>query len=133
MKKVKIVAMTLIIFSLGLIGLTSCKNTSEKNQNFTEETILQLKQKAKTYTAAKFQDGTIPLNDFVQLSGVITKTDGDADNIQKGDRFVIEDDQTKVQVFNQQNTILKLGDQVTVYSEYYGFITASLIEKTNAK
>ena len=35
---------------------------------------------------------------------------------------------SKYQVFNEQKKKLKIGDEVTVYGEYYGFLKGTLIE-----
>lgn len=129
MKKFKRLFSMILLFS-GLLGfLSGCGAEKSSNKNFTEETLTALKKKAKLYTEEEFQNGEVPLHDFVQLTGKITKTDGKSSEIQKGDRFILESGKSRYQIFNQQEEIFVVGDEVTVYGEYYGFITASYVEK----
>ncbi len=115
--------------------LSGCTLQSESTQTakFSQETVTKLKTAAKIYTDLAYQEGEVPLNEFVQMTGKITDTDSQDAQIKEGDRFVLQTDSAKYQVFNQQGTVLYLEEEVTVYGEYYGFIKGTLIERNTEK
>lgn len=132
MKKFRKNFLILIIFFSFSVFLVSCSSQKTTTEDFTEETLIALKKKAKSYSNEEFQEGDVPLHEFVQLTGKITQSDGKKDTIEKDDRFVLEVGESRYQIFNQQENSFKIGDEVTVYGEYYGFIKASYIEKTDS-
>ncbi|WP_430611060.1 hypothetical protein [Enterococcus sp. DIV0876] len=121
----------MLFLSVTVIILSGCNKQNEATQvtEFSQEASIKLKTAASTYTDRAYQDGEVPLNDFIQMTGKITDTDSQSEQIMKGDRFVLQTDSAKYQVFNQQETTLYLEDEVTVYGEYYGFIKGTLIER----
>lgn len=97
---------------------------------FDNQTREGIKKNANAYSEKEFQDNEVPLHDFVQLTGEITMSEKKSSAmIEKGTRFVIQSGDSQYQIFNEQTLPLKVGETVTVYGEYYGFIKAILIEK----
>ncbi|MHC5249682.1 hypothetical protein [Enterococcus sp. LJL90] len=121
-----------LLFLSGVFFLAACQAgnaaESETIENFSNNAVSGLKETAKFFSNEDYQAGDVPLNEYIKMNGVITKTDGNPDEIQNGDRLMIENDGVQYQVFNQQATPLKIGDTITVYGEYYGFIKGTLIE-----
>ncbi|MHA4801792.1 hypothetical protein ACX0E5_16380, partial [Enterococcus faecium] len=74
------------------------------------------------------QNGDVRLNEYISLKGEIVESDSRSSLIKKGDRFILKSGSSKYQVFNEQKKKLKIGDEVTVYGEYYGFLKGTLIE-----
>ena len=121
----------LILLAFSLLTLGACGNDkpeSETVNDFSKEAITNLKSQTKAYSDEELQAGEVPLNEYIQIEGEITKTDG-GKKITKGDRFVLQSGNSQYQVFNEQETPLSLGDRVTVYGEYYGIIKGMLIER----
>lgn len=121
----------LILLSFSLLTLGACgtdKSETDTVNDFSKEAITNLKVQTKAYTDEELQAGEVPLNEYIQIEGEITKTDGGKE-IVKGDRFVLQSGDSQYQVFNEQETPLALGDRVTVYGEYYGIIKGMLIER----
>lgn len=121
----------LILLGFSLLTLGACGNNRAEKEtvdDFSKEAITNLKAQTKIYSDEDLQTGEVPLNEYIQIEGEITKTDG-GEKITKGDRFVLQSGDSQYQVFNEQDTPLSLGDQVTVYGEYYGIIKGMLIER----
>lgn len=121
----------LILLAFSLLTLGACgndKSESETVNDFSKEAITNLKSQTKAYSDEALQAGEVPLNEYIQIEGEITKTDG-GKKITKGDRFVLQSGNSQYQVFNEQEAPLSLGDWVTVYGEYYGIIKGMLIER----
>lgn len=121
----------LILLGFSLLTLGACGNNRAEKEtvdDFSKEAITNLKAQTKIYSDEDLQAGEVPLNEYIQIEGEITKTDG-GEKITKGDRFVLQSGDSQYQVFNEQDTPLSLGDQVTVYGEYYGIIKGMLIER----
>lgn len=116
-----------------LIIASACSGTQQEEQEkqaaFSKETVENLKAKAEQYSKQEFQEGEVPLNTFVQISGTILKSDSGEKKIKKGDRFILMDGDSRYQVFNEQEDSFEIGEAVTVYGEYYGFLKGILIEK----
>ncbi|MDA3972819.1 hypothetical protein PF023_02065 [Enterococcus thailandicus] len=112
------------------MAFSGCGGSQEAAQNnqFTNEVTRELKQKAKRYTEQELQNTEVPLHAFIQLEGKIIRSDGDK-TILQGDRFILRSGSSKYQIFNEQKETISIGDQVTVYGEYYGFIKGIIIEK----
>lgn len=117
-----------------LIILTSCSFKSQTNEkqesNFSKENIGRIKDKSKKFSNEELQNGEVPLYEYIQLAGKIIISDSKDKSIEKGDRFILQQGEYKYQVINEQESVLNIGDQVTVYGEYYGFIKGSLIERS---
>lgn len=116
-----------------VVSMTACGNAASneevKKYNFSEKTTKNLMTMAKCYTEEELQNGEVPLNEYIQLSGEIIVSDGKEDVIQKGDRFILKSGDSQYQVFNEQEQLLQVGDKVTVYGEYYGFLKGTVIER----
>lgn len=119
-----------LIVNLSACHLSMDTDTTDTD-NFSEVTTENLKHYAKKYSEEELQDGSVPLNEYIQISGEIIQSDSKTIEIEKGDRFILMSGQSKYQVFNEQDDVLKIGDLITVYGEYYGFLKGSLIEKDN--
>ncbi|MDH6363965.1 hypothetical protein M2139_000950 [Enterococcus sp. PF1-24] len=119
-----------ILILLVFLPFSACKQTeSKENDNFSKETIGNLKTNAKEYSEDELQNGEVPLNEYVRLTGEIVESDSSDEIISKGDRFILKSGDSQYQIFNQQDIPLQIADELTVYGEYYGFIKADLIEK----
>ena len=105
----------LILLAFSLLTLGACGNDKSESET-------------KAYSDEELQAGEVPLNEYIQIEGEITKTDG-GKKITKGERFVLQSGNSQYQVFNEQEAPLSLGDRVTVYGEYYGIIKRMLIER----
>ncbi|MBP1045872.1 hypothetical protein I6N96_06230 [Enterococcus sp. BWM-S5] len=123
----------LLLSVLLLSFLSGCssemKGESERQASFSKEAVENIKEKAKHYSNQAFQDGEVPLNEFVQIKGTILKSDSSEKVLKKGDRFILISENSQYQVFNEQENDFEVGDDVTVYGEYYGFLKGILIEK----
>ncbi|MGM0124581.1 hypothetical protein IGI37_001959 [Enterococcus sp. AZ194] len=113
------------------MSVSGCSNQTTQNKeleaNFTQKTKQEIKEKARIFTEDEFQSAEVPLNEYVQLSGEIIQSDRETDLV-KGDRFILKSGSSRYQVFNEQEEPIQVGDLVTVYGEYYGFIKAIVIE-----
>ena len=107
------------LFLLILLALTGCKSGEKE---FDEESLQNLKETAQSYSETELQNGDVRLNEY------IVESDSRSSLIKKGDRFILKSGSSKYQVFNEQKKKLKIGDEVTVYGEYYGFLKGTLIE-----
>ena len=112
-------------FLLILLALTGCKSGEKE---FDEESLQNLKETAQSYSETELQNGDVRLNEYISLKGEIVESDSRSSLIKKGDRFILKSGSSKYQVFNEQKKKLKIGDEVTVYGEYYGFLKGTLIE-----
>ncbi|MGC6769485.1 hypothetical protein [Enterococcus sp. LJL51] len=114
-------------------GFVSFANQKEpeaiKQNNFSKKMVAELKNKAKTYSEEDFQEGNVPLNEFICINGQIIKSDSKEETIKKGDRFMLLSGDSRYQVINEQEELLRIGDNVTVYGEYYGFLKGTFIEQ----
>lgn len=115
------------MFLLVSSGCGGSKENAQNNQ-FTNEVTREIRQKAKHYTEQELQNTEVPLHAFIQLEGEIIRSDG-GKTILKGDRFILRSGSSNYQIFNEQKEAISIGDQVTVYGEYYGFIKGIIIEK----
>ena len=106
-------------------ALTGCKSGEKE---FDEESLQNLKETAQSYSETELQNGDVRLNEYISLKGEIVESDSRSSLIKKGDRFILKSGSSKYQVFNEQKKKLKIGDEVTVYGEYYGFLKGTLIE-----
>ncbi|HAP5023191.1 TPA: hypothetical protein IUY12_001800, partial [Enterococcus faecalis EX166083VC20] len=97
-------------------------------KEFDEESLQNLKETAQSYSETELQNGDVRLNEYISLKGEIVESDSRSSLIKKGDRFILKSGSSKYQVFNEQKKKLKIGDEVTVYGEYYGFLKGTLIE-----
>lgn len=68
--------------------------------------------------------------EYIRLTGKIIISDSGDKSIEKGERFILERGAYQFHVINEQETPLKIGVQVSVYGEYYGFIKGTLIERS---
>lgn len=93
-----------------------------------------IQQKAQVFTEKEYQSAEVPLHEWVKIEGKIIQSDRQED-IKKGDRFILRSGSSNYHVFNEQTAKIKVGDEVIVYGEYYGFIKGILIERkeTHAK
>jgi hypothetical protein len=123
----RLILLSFLTLSLGLVGCGSSKNNTE---NFSKETVADLKVKAKHYTMVDFKKDKVPLNEYVVCSGTITKIEDNKQSLAKGDRFILKNGSSKFQIFNEQDQTFEIGSKVTVYGEYYGFIKGTVIEKS---
>ncbi|OTN75423.1 hypothetical protein A5886_000493 [Enterococcus sp. 8G7_MSG3316] len=125
----------LLFLFVAILILSGCGIQNEETQvrEFSLEATTKLKTAATIYPDRAYQDGEVPLNEWIQMTGKITDTDSQSEEIRKGDRFVLQTDSAKYQIFNQQETTLYLNDEVTVYGEYYGFIKGTLIERNTGR
>lgn len=121
----------ILLFSLCLTALSGCSfsEETERQATFSEEAVEQIKEKAKKYSEEDFKEGLVPLNEFVQLSGTILKSDSQEQTLKKGDRFILVSGESQYQVFNEQENSFEVGEKIVVYGEYYGFLKGILIEK----
>jgi|SRR5699024_4116336 len=131
-KKHTLVLLLLFVLLLGGTGCSQNDKTQAKEEQFTATVETEIKKKTNKYTEKEFQTADVPLNDFVQLTGEITRSDGD-ETLKKGDRFILKSGSSNYQIFNEQEYPFSIGDRVTVYGEYYGFIKAIAIEKEESK
>ncbi|WP_203662824.1 hypothetical protein [Lacticaseibacillus sp. 53-4] len=127
MRKAIISAFALLM----LLSFSGCGSAAAtQNQTFTKKSASGLRVKAKGYSTQAFSKGNIPLNSYVKFTGRIQKKDTAGETVKKDDRLLLRNGKTKVQVMVQfQPTALKVGDRVTVYGEYYGFVKGSLIDR----
>ncbi|MDR2976230.1 MAG: hypothetical protein LBV19_02815 [Streptococcaceae bacterium] len=115
---------SLILFLLPLLLLSACSGPSAS-----EKDNIQLQKKAKSWNDADYKQSKVPLHSYVKLYGVIQKSDGKNEKVGKNNRFILMRSNTRYQVINGTNKEFKVGDKVTVYGEYYGFIKAMSIEQ----
>lgn len=117
---------------LCLLFLTGCTSANAQEAKFDQDTTRGAELHAKEYSLRSYELGKIPLHTYVKFSGKILKKDTTGRVIRKDDRFIIAKDQVKVQVISQVDTNCQIGDQVTVYGEYYGFIKGINIMKSTS-
>ncbi|MDR1567693.1 MAG: hypothetical protein LBS33_03300 [Streptococcaceae bacterium] len=124
----KLIDLTLCV--LVLIFLSGC--SEKKVKEFDSQTIEDkgIVKKAKKYTDEQYQNGEVALHEYVQIQGKISKTDEKDNRIKQNSRFILKTTHGKYQVINGVDSNLKLGDKVTVYGEYYGFIKAMKIDES---
>ncbi|MGM9902621.1 hypothetical protein A5844_000422 [Enterococcus sp. 10A9_DIV0425] len=121
--------MLIIVLVYGLSGCHGKRLANQLDiQNFEQQAKNRIKEKAYIYTEEEFQTANVPIHAWVQLSGEIIQSD-QSKEIVKGDRFILKSGSSRYQIFNDQEEILKIGDSVTVYGEYYGFIKGVVIER----
>ncbi|WP_390405732.1 hypothetical protein [Lacticaseibacillus jixiensis] len=109
---------------------TGCSHQNQTQAaDFTKKTTSGIRSKAKTYSQAAYQSASIPAHSYVRLVGKVVKTDAATAQIRQGDRFVLQRGKLKVQVFHQAQTPVRLGQTVTVYGEYYGFVKGYVIDQ----
>lgn len=123
-----VISLLLFVF---LVSCTTFEKEEEKqNKNFSKEIDTSIKRKSRVVSNEELQEGAIPLYEWIFLEGQIIQTDQKNNEITKGTRFILQNEDYQYQVINEQTTSnLNLGDFVCVYGEYYGFIKASLIER----
>ncbi|WP_086347715.1 hypothetical protein [Candidatus Enterococcus clewellii] len=127
-RKWRYILLPFVLFTL-VSGCSSNKQETKKQASFSNEAVEKLKEKAAQYSEQEFQEGEVPLNTFVQISGTILKSDSGEQQLKKGDRFILSNGDSQYQVFNEQENSFEVGEDVTVYGEYYGFLKGILIEK----
>ncbi|AIM24548.1 hypothetical protein [Melissococcus plutonius] len=127
MKNRLVCSFILVIFLF--VGGCTKKETEKTTNQFSHETIQRIKKTAKSYSENELQSGQVPLHTYLQLTGKIIKSDSKTATIKREDRFIFESDQNHYQVFNEQSMKLKIGDTITVYGEYYGFLKAIFVER----
>ncbi|MGX7013973.1 hypothetical protein [Vagococcus silagei] len=117
---------TLIIL---LLFLTGCSAKLKENSFPTDEDFEKaIVSKSSSYSTEEYQNGEVPLHEYIKMKGKIIKSDSKSKKIKKGDRFVLLNDGEEYQIFNEQDKELKIEDEITVYGEYYGFVKTSYIE-----
>lgn len=125
---------TSILFVFASIIRVSCHSPSSLNRkyddNFSKENIERIKENSKVFSNEELQNGEVPLYEYIQLTGKIIISDSGDKSIEKGERFILERRAYQFHVINEQETPLKIGVQVSVYGEYYGFIKGTLIERS---
>ncbi|MBL1225984.1 hypothetical protein [Enterococcus sp. BWR-S5] len=130
MKRKKWLSLSLLLLLLMTCGCSANKEEeANKQDTFSEEVIENIKEKAEHFSDQEFQEGEVPLNSFVQISGTILKSDSGKNQVKKGDRFILINEGSQYQVFNEQDGTFEIGENITVYGEYYGFLKGILIEK----
>lgn len=130
MKRRKWLSTSLLFLLLLICGCSANKKEeANKQDTFSEEVIENIKEKAEQFSDQEFQEGEVPLNSFVQISGTILKSDSGKNQVKKGDRFILINEGSQYQVFNEQDGTFEIGESITVYGEYYGFLKGILIEK----
>ncbi|MGC6767951.1 hypothetical protein [Enterococcus sp. LJL51] len=118
----------LFLLFFTIIFLSSC-GEQERLHSFDHQVEEETAAIYKHYSAEAFQNGDVPPNTLIQLSGVITVTDNDdGQSVKKNDRFILEAEGQRYQVINYSDSEWQLAEQVTVYGEYYGFIKAEQIK-----
>ncbi|BAL62701.1 hypothetical protein QQG09_00120 [Melissococcus plutonius] len=127
MKNRLVCSFILVIFLF--VGGCTKKETEKTTNQFSHETIQRIKKTAKSYSENELQSGQVPLHTYLQLTGKIIKSDSKTATIKREDRFILESGQNHYQVFNEQSMKLKIGDTITVYGEYYGFLKAIFVER----
>ena len=118
-----------LLLPLALLIVGCGQQDQAQAADFTKKTTTGIRSKAKHYQAKAYQKETIPAHSYVQLVGRVVKTDAAGKNIRLGDRFILQQGRLKVQVFNQAKTTVRLGQTVTVYGEYYGFVKGYVIDQ----
>lgn len=131
MKK-KISFILLIILAGAVLICCVGKKDGGSTHEFNKTSNIKLQTEAKKYSEEELQNGEVPLNEYIQLSGEIIQSDSKTNKIEKGDRFILKSGSSKYQVFNEQPISLEVGEDVTVYGEYYGFIKGIVINKNEA-
>lgn len=119
-----------ILLLVGLLtGCSSASGTfSSQEKDFTKNSKMNLREKAVVYSEEDLVKDEIPLNSYIRCTGKILRKDRKGDTLEKGDRFILEIGEAKIQVFNEQSEAFKVGQYVNVYGEYYGFLKGQLIE-----
>lgn len=116
------------VFS-SLLLTAGCGATETKgDQAFTEEAAVNLRKNAIAYSKEDLEADNVPLNSFIKVTGKITATDSEDGKVGKGTRFKLNSDGYDIQIFNEQTESYQVGDEVTVYGEYYGFIKGAVID-----
>lgn len=118
-----IVVLLILLFSSGC-----SKNHNVKVDNFSKDSEINIKKKSKLYTITQLSQSRASINSYVAVRGKITKKDTKGIKINKGDRFILQDEHKRVQVLASNNTRFCVGQRVVVYGEYYGLIKSYLIE-----
>lgn len=115
-----------------LFLLCGCSGTIAE-EKFTDEAQIQLKENAIEYTISQLQSHEAKLNTFVKISGTIQLSDSNGSLVKKGDRFKLVQGEDAVQVFNEQEQEFRIGNEVTVYGEYYGFVKGTVIDNMRSE
>lgn len=118
--------LTLVLLMVGC----SPANGEKEAKAFTEEAAVNLRKQAVSYSKEELMADTIPLNTFIKVTGKITATDTSDGQVDKGARFKLNSEGYDIQIFNEQEKVYQVGDEVTVYGEYYGFIKGAVIDAT---
>lgn len=123
-----IVKFILIFVACGL--LTSCGIGPPQKEvaGFDQETKQKIEEKAQEFSNEEYQNGEVPLKTDIKMVGEIIQTDGkDPALVRKNDRFILKNEDCNYQVFNSTDQTFEVGERVTVYGEYHGFIQSRLI------
>ncbi|PQE45818.1 hypothetical protein CUS11_08295 [Enterococcus faecium] len=122
--------MVIVICSLFLA--TGYMNDNHKQiNNFSKKQEEKLKENARSVSEQEWQNDEVPLREMVSLEGTIIKSDRKSGKVENGDRFLLQTQGNVFMIFNDQNQCFRVGEQIKVYGEYYGFIKGLLIERRN--
>ncbi|PQF81996.1 hypothetical protein EGW67_13230 [Enterococcus faecium] len=122
--------MVIVICSLFLA--TGYMNDNHKQiNNFSKKQEEKLKENARSVSEQEWQNDEVPLREMVSLEGTIIKSDRKSGKVENGDRFLLQTQGNVFMIFNDQNQCFRVGEQIKVYGEYYGFIKELLIERRN--
>lgn len=99
--------------------------------NFSKKQEEKLKENARSVSEQEWQNDEVPLREMVSLEGTIIKSDRKSGKVENGDRFLLQTQGNVFMIFNDQNQCFRVGEQIKVYGEYYGFIKGLLIERRN--
>ncbi|ELZ1274148.1 hypothetical protein SP294_000009 [Enterococcus faecium] len=125
-----LVTMVIVICSLFLA--TGYMNDNHKQiNNFSKKQEEKLKENARSVSEQEWQNDEVPLREMVSLEGTIIKSDRKSGKVENGDRFLLQTQGNVFMIFNDQNQCFRVGEQIKVYGEYYGFIKELLIERRN--
>ncbi|WP_181047816.1 hypothetical protein [Enterococcus faecium] len=125
-----LVTMVIVICSLFLA--TGYMNDNHKQiNNFSKKQEEKLKENARSVSEQEWQNDEVPLREMVSLEGTIIKSDRKSGKVENGDRFLLQTQGNVFMIFNDQNQCFRVGEQIKVYGEYYGFIKGLLIERRN--
>ncbi len=119
----------LLLIATLTAGIAGCgRQSSGSERDFTKKTQAGIVRKAKVYPLRAYQQTKVPTHAFVKLSGQIVKTDSGSRQVGQGDRFILKRKSLRVQVLNQATGNWRVGEHVTVYGEYYGFIKSYVVK-----
>ncbi|MBL4937154.1 hypothetical protein JK636_15495 [Clostridium sp. YIM B02515] len=126
--KIIIILFIIVISVIFFYGCAKARpSTKDNKQNILSE---ELKKKAKVYKNEEYQNGEVPLETYIKMEDKILQTNNkDKKIVYKGDRFILENNGVKYQVFSGTNTTGNVDDQIIIYGTYYVFIKSDVIEK----